>query len=154
MRLYPSTLALLLVLTFPSAIAKEPARLPPVAFTLGMLTTFIDTADAYRTLCAKHVSAGDLQSYVGAWFERNQRLIDQILDVGRKAKWYSSDRSSETVWVEMRERDAARFREHVAQVIEPNPKMMCIDGMRPFKDGSYELEYFPFHLKALGISVP
>jgi len=133
--------------------AEELKRLPPAAFTLGMMTTFIYRAEAYRTLCGKHVSAKDLNSSVGDWLERNKPLIDQIIEAGRKMKWAGVDSSSEK-WLQMQERDAARLRAQIAEIIEPEPKLMCMDGIRMFRDGSVELIYFPYHLKALGISIP
>ena len=147
---------LLFVLSVMSASAADqaPRRPPPFPSTLGMLTSFIYTAQAYRAECAKHVTAKELHGSVGEWFERNQPLIEQVFAAGRKAKWFSADRSSEEVWAQMQRTDSEAIRAQIKGLIQSAPKTMCIDGMRPFKDGSYELENFPVHLKVLGVAVP
>jgi hypothetical protein len=148
------TLALALFSATSLTVAQEPRPLPPVPFTLGMMMSYVDTADAYRVECAPHLSAAELHSAVGAWFARNQPLIDKILEAGRRTKWYDPNRSPEEVWSKMRNTETARIRAQVAQTVKPSPKLMCMDGTRLFRDGSIELKYFPYHLKALGISVP
>ena len=91
---------------------------------------------------------------MGQWFKRNQPIIDQVNEKGKDGNWQSQGRSSEQVWDEMWQANAAQARMRAAEAIKPAPKLMCVDALRPFSDGSLELANFPVHLQSLGVKLP
>jgi hypothetical protein len=153
MKLVARTLVCVTVLGCQVLCARaQEQQLPDVAHSLGMLAAFIHTAEAYRTLCRPHVRPADHERYIESWFVRNQNLADKIFDAGAKVKWGLPPGNHVEAWQRIREQDSKRLRAQVAEAIAPAPGAMCLDGMRPFRDKNYELSYFPFHLKALGVS--
>lgn len=132
--------------------AAQDQQLPDRAFSLGMLTAFIYTAEAYQKLCRPHIRPADQERYIEAWFVRNQPLAEKIFEAGSKMQWGLQPGGDADAWPRMREQDSQRLRIQIAEMIAPAPALMCLDGMRPFRDWNYELSYFPMHLKAIGVA--
>jgi hypothetical protein len=134
------------------AVGSQEQKLPEPAFAIGMLTGFIHAADAYRSLCRPHVPAAEHERYIGSWFTRNQALSSKIFEAGSKMQWGIQPGDYASQWQQSWEQDAKRIRLQIAESIASEPHLMCIDGMRPFREKNYELSYFPFHLRAIGVA--
>ena len=149
-------LAVIALLVANAAQAGEPnaKRTPPFTSAIGVVTAIIHSANAYRAECTQWLSAKELDGTVGQWFKRNQSIIDQVNEKGKDGNWQSQGRSSEQIWDEMWQANAAQVRMRAAEAVKPAPKAMCVDALRPFSDGSLELANFPVHLQSLDVKLP
>ena len=137
-----------------AAAEPAPTKLPPFAPTLGLLSSFIYSAQVLKDECVKHVGAQQVEKTVGGWFARNKLLIEKINEAGRTTKWMSDDRTPAEAWARLQRSEAAAQRTRILDALEPHPKSFCIDLLRGYDDGTYELANFPAHLKSLGIALP
>jgi len=128
----------------------EPKLVPQPMFALPFLTHPTLQAEAYRSVCAQHVTPKQIEDSVGRWFTRNQGLSDQVLAAGKRQKFFN-EANPEKTWLRVREQQGVEVRRMVAEVVASDPFRACIDGLRQFNDGAMELANYPVHLQALGI---
>jgi hypothetical protein len=145
-------IALAFLIAAQPAAAQDSRPLPQPAVALGMLTTFVYTAEAVREVCPAHAGAASVSAILDPWFARNGPFAEQLFAYGKSAHWSLTETASPQRWLQLQEQDRARVRRWVASQIEPDPKSFCADLLLLFKNGTNEIGNFPVHLGVLGIA--